>query len=282
MRPPRRGRRRARAAACSRSLSRIHAALRSGQAEGHEHHARRWRPRAHLDGDRKQVPAQEVAGREDEGGHDRRGPQRRPDGLGQSRARATAATRRQPAGNRTTVEARPPARACRWRRPAGRAACTSAMLSARLRSPPPMLVNATSRCSPAPLRSVPGRGAADADDHHQRQQLQHQRRCRRSRVPTQARTSGSAMQDHRPAQRHDGAERQPRALHEDRLQPVEPRRRVVVDDGGEQDVVQLVGQPLRHFGEPLTDRSTPQPRSCSGTRRSRSRRPSNSACSPSR
>ena len=94
------------------------------------------------------------------------------------------------------------------------------------------------------------RGVAHPDDDGEREQLKdddaaeeigtdprhHQRR------PHQHERTGDW--DHR-------GQRQPRGLYENRLQPLGPLRRVMVDHRWEQHVVQLVRQPLRPFGEPL-------------------------------
>ena len=95
-----------------------------------------------------------------------------------------------------------------------------------------------------------GRRDADAHDDGQRQQLQHDHRAAELRAHPRV-DERRRHQHQRAADGDHRRERQLRALQQDRLEPIQAARRVVVDHGGEQHVVELIGEALGRFREAL-------------------------------
>ena len=129
--------------------------------------------------------------------------------------------------------------------------------------------SASSRWRPAPLSTVSSRRRSpDADGHHREQELRDDRAAhRRPGPPTRDDPAAPAVRraDGRPARRR---QREPRRL-EDSIRAAGPAwsRGVAVDDGGEEHVVQLIGQPLDAPRPAAARPSRPRRRRCRGTRR---------------
>ena len=116
----------------------------------------------------------------------------------------------------------------------------------------PALVNASSRCWPAPFSTVVAGRVADADRDDRDQDLRDDDAVGELRADPRADQRIGEHGAPPPAARPD--QREARALHEDRPQPLRLVAGVAVDDDREEHAVQLVGQPLQHLGEPLRHR----------------------------
>ncbi len=172
--------------------------------------------------------------------------------------RATAAsigssTRLQASGNSRNMLERLTGISVPSATPASPSGRTMATLSATLQSAVLMLAAETMRWDPAPLRSVipvalPTRMMTTTDSI-----------CRTSTLPsksgpTHAVTSGRASSSIAPDSGTTVASDSFVPSMKMRCRRSSRRRGVVLDDGGEEDVVELIGQALRQLGEPLRDR----------------------------